>query len=214
MSNKTTSTRDMIMKGLKKHKERSVGEIARELEITEMAVRRHINSLEKDGFIKTTLVRQAMGRPATKYSLTSKGEEQFPRNYNQLSLGILEDLEAINGNELIDQLFERRKERLKKMYEVEMEHDSFEKRVATLAAIQNDNGYMVEWEQLDEETYRFTEYNCPISQVAKAYPVACSCEQKLFRELLKTEGVIAENCAAKEDVPHCVYTFKKPKDSK
>ena len=42
----------------------SVGDMAKQLGITEMAVRRHLNNMERDGLVETTLVRQPMGRPS------------------------------------------------------------------------------------------------------------------------------------------------------
>ncbi|MED4124210.1 transcriptional regulator [Halalkalibacterium halodurans] len=210
LCNETTSTRDLILLGLKRHGERSVGEMAKELEITEMAVRRHIQALEKDGFVQTKLVRQAMGRPTTKYLLTEKGEERFPRNYLPLTLGFLKDIEELSGIDMVHVLFEKRKERLLAEYANQMKGCSFSERVEVLAQIQNDNGYMVEWKKIDDDTYQFIEYNCPISQVAKAYPVACACEKKLFKELLQTEAVVDNCCAAKDEAGYCSYTLKKP----
>ncbi len=207
MEKQTRSTRQIILSLIKRHRERTVSEIAVELKVTEMAVRRHLQGLENDGLIQARLEKQSMGRPSYKYYLTEAGEESFPRNYGSLSLEFLKDLEALNGNKVIEELFEKRRERLEQKYQ-QLVQGTLEERVAALAKIQDESGYMVEWNQTDEDTFQFVEYNCPIAKVAKDYHVACSCEQKLFQNLLQTENITRETCAAKEDSA-CVYTIKK-----
>ncbi|WP_031311675.1 helix-turn-helix transcriptional regulator [Alkalihalophilus marmarensis] len=207
VNNNTNSTRQVILVMLKKSQQLTVSEIAEQLEITEMAVRRHLQGLEKEGLIESRLERQPMGRPTHKYSLTLKGEESFPRNYGNLSLEFLQDLEQLSGTEMIEKLFEQRRERLLDKYSTAVT-GSFEERVETLARIQNESGYMVEVEKQDDGTYRFVEYNCPIAQVATAYPVACNCEQKLFKSLLDTDEIEREECMAKMDTAGCVYVLK------
>ncbi|ARK31930.1 Helix-turn-helix domain protein [Halalkalibacter krulwichiae] len=208
----TTSTRQVILTLLKRNQELTVSAIATELDVTEMAVRRHLRELEKDGLITSRLEKQAMGRPIHRYYLTEKGSESFPRNYNELSLGMLRDLVEISGNEIVDQLFHQRKDRLFQKYENEMK-GSFHERVKALARLQSEGGYMVEYRQTDDGSYEFIEYNCPIAQVAKEYPIACTCEQQLFKKLLNTEHVERQSCIAKENTSCCVYKVKELEDT-
>jgi predicted ArsR family transcriptional regulator len=203
----TTSTRQIILTLFKRNKELTVSALATELDVTEMAVRRHLRELEKEGLIASRVEKQAMGRPIHRFFLTEKGSESFPRNYNDLSLGILNDLVQMSGTEIVDQLFEQRKERLFKKYEAEIK-GSFQERVEALARIQSDGGYMVEYKQAEDGSYEFIEYNCPIAQVAREYPVACTCEQQLFKKLLNTEHVERKSCIAKENTSCCVYKVK------
>lgn len=201
------NSRQIILVMLKRHKEQTVSELAKELGITEMAVRRHLHVLEKDGLIQSRIERQAMGRPCHHYSLTTKGDESFPRNYSDLSLQMLQDLEEISGTEIVEQLFERRKERLHDKY-VNNIKGSFKERVEALARIQSENGYMVEYRQLEDGSFLFTEYNCPIAQIAKKYPIACHCEQQLFKKLLQTKHIEQQTCMAKEQTNCCTYTIR------
>lgn len=198
------STRQVILMILKRKQEQTVAELALEVGITEMAVRRHIRGLEAEGLVNSRIERKSMGRPLHKYYLTETGEESFPRNYGELSIGLLQDLEKLTGRDVIDKLFEQRKDRLYEKYDLEMK-GSFHDRIEALARIQNNNGYMVEYKQLDENTYEFVEYNCPISQVAKKYSIACQCEQQLFQQLLETDHIERRACMAKENSTSCVY---------
>ncbi len=212
LAKETNSTRQIILNMLKRNQELTVATIATELGVTEMAVRRHLQGLEHDGLIKSRLLRQAMGRPTHIYSLTEKGDECFPRNYSDLSLGILQDVEQMGGSQMVDRLFEQRRDRLQRKYEADM-NGSFSDRIEALALIQSENGYMVEYKQLEDGSYEFIEYNCPISQVAKEFPIACNCEQQLFKKLLETDGVERESCIAKENTSCCVYKLKEKSSS-
>ncbi|OGX68580.1 MAG: transcriptional regulator [Paenibacillus sp. RIFOXYA1_FULL_44_5] len=189
------STRHIILTLLKTKYTMSVHDIAKQLGITEMAVRRHLNTLEKDGMVETTIVRQAMGRPANMYSLSAKADDWFPKNYHQLVLDLLGELELDKGQEQIGKLFELRKEKLFQKYAPLMEGKSLPERVALLSEIQNENGYMVQWHSA-EDSYSIQEFNCPITQVANEYQHACSCELKLFESLLETK-VEQTECLAK-----------------
>ncbi|GAE27637.1 transcriptional regulator [Halalkalibacter wakoensis JCM 9140] len=210
--NESSSTRQVILMLLKRNQELTVSALATELDVTEMAIRRHLRELEKDQLIDSRLVKQAMGRPIHKYYLTDKGSETFPRNYSDLSIGILKDVEQISGSVMVDQLFQQRKDRLYEKYESEMT-GSFAERVKTLARIQSEGGYMVEYKELSDGEYEFVEYNCPIAQVAKEYPVACTCEKQLFKKLLKTDSVERTSCIAKEHTSRCVYKVRENKKS-
>ncbi len=209
-----TSTREEIIYLLKRNKRMTVTEMAKSLGITEMAVRRHLNTLERDHVIETTLVRQAMGRPIHFYHLTASGDEQFPRNYSGLTVDFLKDIEEVSGTETIDELFKRRENRLQDKYKDRMNTlTEFEHKVNELANIQNEAGYMVDWQRGDDPgTYVLTEYNCPIAKVANEYQQACSCELSLFKRMLQTDAVDRKTCMAKGG-DYCCYVIKEEKQT-
>lgn len=194
-----SSTRKTIVKMLKTGGPLGVSDMAKRLAITEMAVRRHLNTLERDGYIDSHIVRQSMGRPMHVYRLTEAAEDLFPKNYHTLALDLLGELE---DEQAVGKLFEKRKEKLLQKYEASMEGMPLEERVEKLADIQNANGYMVDWERM-EDGFLLQEYNCPISQVANQYGEACECEKQLFEGLLKTK-VERTECLAKGG-GKCVY---------
>ncbi|CAG7625914.1 hypothetical protein PAESOLCIP111_02776 [Paenibacillus solanacearum] len=201
------STRKVILNMLKTRGALSVNDMSKQLGITEMAVRRHLNTLERDSLIDSKLVRQAMGRPTHMYFLTVAADELFPKKYHHLTLDLLEELQAVAGDEKVELLFERRKDKLISRYEERMAGKSLDERVQELADIQNANGYMVELEKTEAGNYVLNEYNCPIAQVANQYNQACSCELSMFQSLLGTE-VERTECLAKGD-GKCTYKIQK-----
>jgi DNA-binding MarR family transcriptional regulator len=137
MYTETGSTRQQIMFMLKTEGPLTVSEMAERLGVTEMAVRRHLNTLERDGLIGAKLLRQAMGRPTNQYYLTEKSEEHFPKSYSAFTLEMLQDLEETYGPELVDQLFEKRKKRLTDAHINEFEGKSLREKVKLLADLQD-----------------------------------------------------------------------------
>lgn len=207
------STREYILQLLKTKGELSTKDLTEELGITVMAVRRHIQSLERDNLIQAKTIRQSMGRPTAVYTLTDHAEGFFPRKYHTLTLELLNELTDHFGESAIDTLFEGRKNKMIEKYGTSMEGKTLSDRVSTLADFQNDNGYMAEWEQINEEEFLLKEHNCPIEQVAKKYQHACRCELKLFESLLGDAEVARTECLAKGG-QRCTYLIKKKKEQK
>ncbi|WP_284644921.1 helix-turn-helix transcriptional regulator [Paenibacillus silviterrae] len=200
------STRKVILTMLKTRGALPVSEMARQLGITEMAVRRHLSTLERDSLIETKLVRQAMGRPTHLYSLTANADDLFPKKYHSLTLDLLDELVAEAGEGQVDRLFDRRKDKLIGRYTERMSGKALAERVKELADLQNANGYMVNWEQTGEEQYVLHEHNCPISQVANQFNHACQCELDMFQSLLSAE-VERTECLAKGG-SKCTYVIQ------
>jgi len=96
------TTKEEIVQLLKINGEQTVASLAESLEITEMAVRRHLSKLEKEKIIQSKMVRQHVGRPTYVYDLSQKGEDSFPKDYKQFALEVLEDLESIGDETLVN----------------------------------------------------------------------------------------------------------------
>ncbi|MFC5471772.1 helix-turn-helix transcriptional regulator [Cohnella suwonensis] len=202
------STRRQLLQLLKTQGNGCIGDLSKALGITEMAVRRHIQSLEKDRLIRSELVRQAMGRPMYRYSLTEQADELFPKNYPQLMLDLLEELEEQDdGEAMIERMFQGRRDKLESRYRDRMSELPLADRVSELSAIQNGGGYMTEWEPAsDDGSFVLREYNCPIAKVAGKYREACRCEQQLFERLLDAD-VERTECLADGEF-RCSYAIR------
>ncbi|MFS1512128.1 metalloregulator ArsR/SmtB family transcription factor [Chengkuizengella sp. SCS-71B] len=185
--NQEASTRKMILNMLKLKSSLSVSEMAKQLNITEMAVRRHLNTLDRDELVTSDLIRKSMGRPTHVYSLTKKADDLFPKNYHKFTLDILDELVSEFGNDAVEKLFEGRENKLFLKYDNRMHGKDLKKKVEELVGIQKETGYMAEYDVDDEGNYILMEYNCPIAQVADQYQQACDCELSLFKKLLETD---------------------------
>ncbi len=202
-ANPQPSTRRTIMMLLKTGGPASVSDLARKLELTEMAVRRHIQSLEQEGLLLAETVRIPTGRPYLRFRLSEQAADHFPHNYHQLTLDLLEELDGAS----VARIFEGRKQKLFDRYHSLMEQQSLGERVAALTEIQYNSGYMATYEQSEDGEYTMYEYNCPINRVADQHQIACQCEQELFEQLLDAK-VTRTECMAKGG-QRCIYKIQK-----
>lgn len=199
MEPKFNSTKDKILELLKKTGFMSVNDLTEQLKITHMAIRKHLSQLEKDDLIQSSELKQPMGRPLQLYSLTDKGERLFPKNYEGITLEFLHDIEKMNGKRVIEDLFKKREERLTEEISSRLANLSDSDKIRELVQIQNEKGYMADFSQLEGNSFELVEHNCPILAVAKEYTVACSCETKMFQEVLKTAKVTRTSCKSEGD---------------
>lgn len=214
---KDKSTRQSVLELLKKKQELSVSGLKEHLDITEMAVRKHLIKLEGEGLISSRTVRQPMGRPVIFYQLTKVGNDLFPNNYDKIAVEILHDIKDSMGIEAIDTLFNNREQRMRKKYLRKIyQDDPLKERVQQLVDVQEDSGYMAELVE-DESSesdgnvsVTFEQFNCPISAIAGEYDKPCECELKLFKEVLGTDNVERVSCIAKGG-KSCRYVVKEEK---
>jgi DeoR family suf operon transcriptional repressor len=98
------STKDQILSLLKLNGSMTILELARELEITEMAVRRHIQTLERDKLILSDVKKQTLGRPSKVYQLAEQGEDLFPKKYKEFSIELLQGLIEAGQEQLVQDI--------------------------------------------------------------------------------------------------------------
>ncbi|PCN46019.1 ArsR family transcriptional regulator [Brevibacillus laterosporus] len=200
------STRNEILLLLKKRGSVSVKEMSEHLGVTRMSVRKHLYALEKDSYIQSSILRQHVGRPTYSYRLTVLSEELFPNEYDSLAMELIQEINDMFGESLVNSLFERRMAKIEKKYREAMSVQNFEERVATLAKIQDQEGYMVKLEKKQDDTYLLDEANCPVVEVAIRNRQACQCEVALFAALLNAD-VQRTECIADGNV-RCRYLIK------
>lgn len=203
------TTRQQLLQTLRTRGSGSIAELSQALSITEMGIRRHIQTLEREGLVAATVAKQAMGRPMSIYRLTSRADDLFPKKYPQLALDLLGELDGDpEGEAIIGRMFAGRRDKLIARHKAAMAGATLEERVAELAAIQQAGGYMSHWEKVGKgEQYTLYEFNCPIAQVAGKYREACSCEHELFEALLGAE-VKRTECIA-DGGAKCTYAIRR-----
>ncbi len=177
------STRRAVLELLKRNGQQTVAQLHEVLDVSRVAIRRHLEALETEGLVKQTTRALGRGRPAYLYALTEAGHELFPRNYQQLAGQLLEAVRAELGPAAIERLFAHRQQVLAQQYAERAAGRGLPELARVLATIQDENGYMARCEPVGEDRYLVREHNCAISGVARAHPSACSHELALFRQL-------------------------------
>ena len=179
----SSSTRRAVLELLKRYGQQTVAQLHEVIGVSCVAVRRHLEALESEGLVRQTTRSLGRGRPAHLYALTRAGHELFPRNYRQLASQLLEAVRAELGAAAIERLFVHRRRALAQQYAERTSGRDLPELASALAAIQDENGYMAEWEQAGHDRWLVREHNCAISGVAEVHPSACNHELALFRQL-------------------------------
>jgi predicted ArsR family transcriptional regulator len=206
MTSQLTASRQEILRLLRTRGGMTVEDLSRAMGISSVAVRQHLEVLTARELVRAATERRPVGRPCRVYSLTEAANDLFPQNYHGLALMILEHLREHDGEVKVEEVFAARGERLAAQYTPRMEGKSLRERVAAVARMQDENGYMSEWEECPDGSFRLREYNCAICQVARCFPRVCRQEAELFARLLDAEVTREEHLIAGDG--RCSYLIR------
>jgi predicted ArsR family transcriptional regulator len=189
----------------------TVAELARELELTGMGVRRHLDSLAADGLVETVAsARRGLGRPASGWRLSASGLELFPRCYDTFALDALEDIGEHMGPEAVDAVFSRRGDKLVADYREKLAGCcGLEERVAGLTRIRDEAGYLAEYESNGDCELLLTENNCAVHKVAERYPAVCAMELDLLRRVMGPDAEVTRVAHTMAGDAVCSYRIRR-----
>ena len=138
------SGRERVLYVLKTKGPQTAARIAKRLGVTPMAVRQHLAVLEGEKLVDFTDDRRKIGRPARLWRLTPHAFDQFPDCHAELAVGMLQAIQRVFGEEGIERLTEERTRQQAESYRARMPAPNapLEERVATLARIRSEEGYM------------------------------------------------------------------------
>lgn len=205
--NKTT--KEKILHILKKDHETSIKELMDYFTISEVAVRRHLNDLIRQQFVEERIVKQDIGRPFHLYSLTRKGHETFPNQYDHLPVQLLKDLEALHGKKAVQEVLLKRKEREENELVTEIEETDFDEKIKKMVELQEEKGYMLEYEQTEEGHYEIKNFNCPIYNLASEFRVICKNEKDIYRTIFPNSKIVSHSCMTNGG-KYCCWFISKP----
>lgn len=176
-------TRRALLVTLRKRGERRAEELAQELGITVSAVRQHLQSLEAADLVVHRDERSGPGRPRRSYRLGRTAEALFPKAYGALTLELLDHFSE-EDPDVVRRAFERRRDARVARVERRLEGLGFAERVAELARVLDEDGYLADFEQTGDGLFRIREHNCAILAVAQRYGHACATEISFLRQVL------------------------------
>ena len=190
-----------------------MAELASQLQLTGMGVRRHLDALSAEGLVELTeCARKGPGRPASGWRLSAAGLELFPRRYDAVALDVLEDVSELAGPGAVDAVFARRTEKLVASYEAALsDAEGLDERVAGLARIRDEAGYLAEYGKTDDGALVLTENNCAVHRVAQRYPMVCAQELALIRRVLGPDVEVTRVAHTMAGDPVCSYCIR-PRD--
>lgn len=176
-------TRQRILWFIKTHGAARAETIGNTVEISISGVRQHLTALEAEGLLSHSEVRDGPGRPRYLYSLTGAAETFFPTGYAQLANELLDGLDE-EDPALLGRLIERRVQRRLDALRPRVAQLPFGERVLAIAALMDQDGFLVAVETRADGSYVLVERNCAMLSVARKYGQICSSEMDLLQKLL------------------------------
>jgi predicted ArsR family transcriptional regulator len=170
-------SRRAILTTLKQRGPATIAQLADELGLTGEAVRQQLLQLHRDGWVEARIERSdersRTGRPATIYRLSEAGDHLFPKQYDGLTVVMLDAVaEEIGGDAL--------KRILSRMTDERVAAVGSSLRGLTLAqkVMALKNWYLNDDPYMDIEAtggaYLLKERNCPFLNTAMRRPVLCA----------------------------------------
>jgi predicted ArsR family transcriptional regulator len=118
--------------------------------------------------------------------VTAAADARFPDSHAELAVGVIDSVRAAFGAPGIERMLAERTRRQATAYRARMPAPGapLERRVAELAKIRREEGYMAEAGREPDGSLRLVENHCPVCAAARACVGLCAGELALFQELL------------------------------
>lgn len=174
--NNLSDTRRRLIVEIKRRGHSSIDKLADALELSGEGVRQQLVQLEKEGWINRSTEPggdSRAGRPTSHFSLTRAGEHLFPKNYQGLSVELIDTVRQQQGEEGLRRLLEAMTESRVREWKPRLEGLDFDEKVETLKDIYRENDDQMQYRKKGEH-HELIENNCPFLDVALQRPALCS----------------------------------------
>jgi DeoR family transcriptional regulator, suf operon transcriptional repressor len=176
-------TQRRVLTAVKRRGEATADELAATLETSPSAVRQHLSALRAAGLVEARRERGQPGRPADRYRTTERAESLFVSAGDDLSVELLELIDA-EDPALVQRVFDQRRARLVADAHGRLGAGTAEDRVGGVTELLDAQGYLCDWERLTEGHYRINLHNCAVWNVARRFRQACASELEFLRDVL------------------------------
>ncbi|MCB1232044.1 MAG: hypothetical protein KDN19_17375 [Verrucomicrobiae bacterium] len=163
----------------------SVPELAKDLKMSYMGVKKHCVALEKLGYLDTWRRPKVVGRPEKLYRLTEKADLVFPGIGDEVTLALLDaanQLESNAAEKLLYAFFQKQTEK----YGKKVKGNSVADRATSLAKWRDQEGYISSCVYDREEGLHIVECHNPLQPIFDRYPTVERMEEQMFERLLNS----------------------------
>ena len=171
----------------------TASELAGRLGHTPTVVRRHLDALVAEGFVRADDQRpfgptpvRGRGRPARVFSLTDAGSHAFDVDYDDLAVSALAFIDRTYGEQAVLDFARQRAQTLVERHRSSLEDaPGTQVRLTLLAEGLAHDGYAAT--TVETETGpQLCQHHCPVRHAAALFPQLCEAENEAFEELLGT----------------------------
>jgi len=160
----------------------TVEELATQLQVTDNAVRTHVQLLEREGVVTATGSRRGTGagKPAVTYAITAQAEPSLSSAYAPVLAALLETLAERTSSTELDELL---REVGRRLGSEESRSGSLDARVHAAAALLSSLGGEIDVERTPEG-YLIRGHACPLAAVVRGEPRACHTIQEVVTAIV------------------------------
>lgn len=186
-------TRDRVLTAVLEQGPVSAAQLGALLGLTPAAVRRHLDTLTREGLIEVKLVSNAKsgaGRPARRYVVSRRGQTEIGDDYLEIATLALGEIASARGNIGVVEFAERRFAKMEAKYQpvVDAAGTDVGDRSKALAAALNKDRFVATSNSLNPGTAMAAEQlcqgHCPIQELASSFPEFCDAETQVFARLI------------------------------
>ncbi|MFG3255561.1 helix-turn-helix transcriptional regulator [Streptomyces sp. NPDC048172] len=189
-------TRNKVARSILDHGPSTAAELALRLELTQAAVRRHLDALAAEGVVEPREKRvygsRGRGRPAKVFALTDCGRDAFDQAYDQLAADALRWIaQTAGGGEVgeaaVAAFARARIAAQAEKYRAALESVPPEERARALAEVLTEDGYAATARSAPSSAgEQLCQHHCPVAHTAEQFPQLCEAETEVFSRLLGT----------------------------
>ena len=199
-------TRRALVHLLKQEGPLEAQELAARLHVSAMAVRQHLYALQAEQLVTYHEIPRPRGRPAKRWQLTPAADRLFPEAYAELTLSLLTSITEAFGKAGLERLLALRSQQQVEAYRVQLQgYDTLPQRLAALAAIRTDEGYMAAVQPQADGSFLLLEKHCPICAAAVACTGLCGKELEVFQAVLGADVMIERTEHIVAGAARCAY---------
>ena len=189
-------TRNKVVRSILDHGPSTAAELALRLELTQAAVRRHLDSLVSEGVAEPREKRvygsRGRGRPAKVFALTDCGRDAFDQDYDKLAADALHWIAknaggGERGDAAVADFARARVAEQAEQYRRALDRVPPEERTRALAEALSKDGYAATARSAPASSgEQLCQHHCPVAHTAEQFPQLCEAETEVFSRLLGT----------------------------
>lgn len=208
-------TRRVIIDILKRDHPQDAAALAGRLGLSAMAVRQHLYALRDERLVTYEEQSRPLGRPAKLWRLTAAADNFFPNGHADLTIDLIGAMKQAFGDKGLDKLLAVRSRAQIEAYGKRVKPgDSLPKRLAALAELRTDEGYMAEAQKSDDGGYLLIENHCPICSAAAACTGLCGAELEVFKKVLGADVEVERSDHILAGARRCAYRVTRARKAK
>ena len=179
------NTSDHILFLLKTRGPSTAQQLAEQLQLTSMGVRRHLDLGQAKGLLMTEDRADKVGRPARYWLLSDAGHARFPDRHSDLTVQLIAQVRTLFGEAGLDKLITARERTSEASYNAYMAGSkTLSQKLGKLVEARDAEGYMAQMEKQSDGSYLLIENHCPICAAASECQGFCKSELDVFRRTL------------------------------